>query len=84
MDKIKVRKRDGSLEPFKREKTIESMEAAGASPEAAESITSEVEEWLIKAATNKIVQSSAIRKRVLELLRPQDPKAALNFERYKK
>ncbi len=80
----KVRKRDGDLEKFEREKVIKSITSAGASPAEAESIASEIEKWIQKTSTNETVQSSSIRKKVLELLRPQNPKAALDFEQYKK
>ncbi len=84
MTKIQVRKRDGSLENFEMEKLEKSLKAADTCSETARSIASEIEKWLPKVATNNIVQSSALREKVLELLRPQNPKAALDFEQYKK
>ncbi len=80
----KVRKRDGNLAKFEREKVKKSITSAGGSPAEAESIASEIEKWIQKTSINGTVQSSSIRKKVLELLRPQNPKAALDFEQYKK
>lgn len=83
MTKIQVRKRDGTLENFEMEKLEKSIRAADAGSETAHSIASEIEKWLPKVATNNIVQSSTLRGKILQLLRPQNPKAALSFEQYK-
>lgn len=81
---IQIRKRDGRLEPYQRKKLVKSMTAAGASPQVAGSIASEIEQWMPKVAIEGVVQSSTIREKVLQLLKPQDLKSALAFEQYKK
>ena len=81
---LKVRKRDGRIEDFMRDKVAASVRKAGASPEVAESIGIQVESWAGDAATEGVIKSSEIRTKVLELLRPLNPKAATAYETYKK
>lgn len=81
--KMKFEKKDGSLEGFDRSKIASGISAAGAE-EAAEQIAAQVEEWAKEAASDDTVTWSAVREKVLELLRASNPEAATNFEEYKK
>ncbi len=81
---IKVEKKDGRLEDFDRNKISGGVVKSGVSFEEAESIATQVETWVQSAALDGVVQSSDIRTKVLELLQPIDPEAAVSFKTYKK
>ena len=81
---MQVKKRDGRLEDFDREKIIQSVMAAGLMEEEAESLASEVEVWVGEVAEEGVVSTLKIRDKVLELLRGRDPESATRFEEYKK
>lgn len=81
---FKVRKKDGSQEDFDRNKVFNSILRAGGTREEAEKVTGEVETWLSNAAVNGVVDSQAIRAKVIELLRPLNPTVAGDYEAYKK
>lgn len=81
---MQVEKKDGRLEDFNRGKISRGIVAAGASPETAEAITTEIENWAAGAATDDVISTREIRGKVLELLRAQDPAAATSFEQYQK
>lgn len=84
MPEIKVKKKDGRFEDFDRNKVLGGIIKSGASPEQGEMITSQVKTWMPGAAVNGLIRSSEIRAKVLELLRPVNPRAAATFETYKK
>lgn len=81
---MQVKKKDGRLEDFDREKVARGVVAAGASPETANMIATEVENWAGGAATEGAIATTEIRGKVLELLRLKDPAAATSFEQYRK
>lgn len=80
---IKVEKKDGRLEDFDRNKVSNGIVKSGASAAEAESIADQIETWAQSAAMAGVVKSSAIRTKVLELLRSVNPEAAAAFEAYK-
>ncbi|HUV72568.1 MAG TPA: ATP cone domain-containing protein [Clostridia bacterium] len=80
----KVRKKDGREEDFERSKLVNSVLSAGGKQEEAEKVAAEVEAWLPTAAVNGLVDSQAIRSKVLEVLKPLSPVVADKFEAYKK
>jgi len=81
---IKVEKKDGRLEDFDRNKVSGGIVKSGALPTEAETITNQIETWVQSAVVNGVVKSSAIRIKVLELVRSVNPEAAASFEAYKK
>jgi len=81
---IKVRKKDGQLEPFDRSKIVNGLVKSGASSEEAESIASQIETWAQAAAADGVVDSSDIKAKLLELLETANPEAAASFRAYKK
>ncbi len=81
---FKVRKKDGGLQDFDRNKVFGSLMRAGGSQEEAEKVTREVEAWLPNVAVEGVVDSQAIRAKVIEILRPLNPTVAGDYEAYKK
>lgn len=81
---LQVQKKDGSLQPFDRNKISAGLIKSGASATEAESITSQVEAWAQGAAQNGVIKSLEVRAKVLELLRGVNPTAAAAFEAYQK
>ena len=81
---MQVKKKDGSLEDFDRGKISRGVVTAGASPETAEAVVTEVESWAGSTTTEGGIATTEIRNKVLELLRLQDPAAATRFEEYRK
>jgi len=81
---VKVQKKDGSLEDFDRNKVFNGVVKSGATPQQAEEVTKQVEAWLPSAAVGGVINSMAIRSKVLEVLRALNPVAAGAFEAYKK
>lgn len=84
MPEIKVQKKDGRLEDFDRSKVHSGVSKSGTTPEEAEKIAAQIETWVRGAAVNGVIGTSAIRAKVLEILRSVNPTAATNFETYKK
>ena len=84
MVKIKVKKKDGRLENFDRNKLNSGLVKSGASPEEAENIIAQIETWTQSAALDGVVKSSDIKTKILALLRSINPEAATTFEAYKK
>lgn len=81
---FQVRKKDGSVEDFDRNKIVNGVTRAGGTPEDAEKVASEIEAWLPTAAVEGVVSSSDIRVKGLEALRSVNPTVAASFEAYKK
>lgn len=79
---IKVEKKDGTQEPFMREKIINGVTRSGGTPEQAESITAQIEGWVTTTALNGVIKTVDIRNKLLELLRGLNPQAAATFEAY--
>lgn len=84
MPELKVQKKDGSLEPFLRQKVSGGLIKAGCSPSVADSFATLVEEWAKTAALNEVVKSMDLRAKILELLQVVKPDIAAVFEAYKK
>lgn len=84
MPELQVKKKDGGVEPFMREKLSGSLVKSGATPDQAESITSQVESWVPSVAEEGVVPSSTIREKVSELLGAENPAAAENYSTFKK
>lgn len=84
MAKIKVKKKDGRLEDFNRNKLSGGLVKSGASSEEAENIIAQIETWTQSTALDGVVKSSGIKTKVLALLRSVNPEAATTFEAYKK
>jgi transcriptional regulator NrdR family protein len=81
---FKVKKRDGSLQDFDRNKVFNSLMQAGGSQEEAEKVTKDVEAWLPNVAVEGVVDSQAIRAKVIGLLGPLNPTVAGDYEAFKK
>lgn len=84
MAEIKVKKRNGSLQEFDRNKIESSIAKAGGTPEEAGRVSVEVESWVPSAAVDGVISSLQIREKVLELLRTPNPEVAKTFEEYRK
>lgn len=84
MVELKVRKKDGRIEPFDRSKMASGIQKSGASPEEAEKIASQVEAWAQSAAVDGVISTSELRTKVLELLRATNPTVATSFEGFKR
>ena len=63
-------------------KIVNSATVAGATPEQAESLATEVESWVKTSVTDGVIQSAAIRAKVLEGLRAANPAAANAYETF--
>ena len=80
----KVKKRDGQIEPFDRNKIKNGLVKSGATPEQAEQVTAAIEAWAPSAAADGVIDAIAIKTKLLELLRVANPQAAATFEAYRK
>jgi transcriptional regulator NrdR family protein len=81
---LQVKKKDGVVEPFIRDKIYNGVVKSGGTPEQAEKITADIEAWAPGAAAKGIVNTSDIRVKVLESLKVENPAAAEQYETYKK
>lgn len=81
---LMVEKKDGQAEPFDRAKILNGLVKSGATPEQAETITAQVENWAPTVAVNNTVKTVDIRSKVLELSRGVNPMVATAFETYRK
>lgn len=84
MADLMVEKKNGQIEPFDRAKILGGLVKSGATPEQAETITSQVENWAPTVAVNSTVKTADIRYKVLEFLRGVNPGVAAAFEAYRK
>ena len=80
---VQVKKRDGRLEDFDRNKLKNSVIAAGATPEDAEDLTAKIEAWATEMAEEDIIESSAIWEKVIGILETSDPEAAESYKAYR-
>jgi len=80
----KVQKKDGSIEDFDRTKIVNGLTRAGASPEEAEKVATEIDAWLPIAAVDNIVNSIDIRMKGLDTLRLINPEVAAKFDNFQK
>jgi transcriptional regulator NrdR family protein len=81
---LQVRKRDGSTEPFMRDKVYNGVVKSGATPEQAEKITAQLESMAPSISDEGVVPTDTIADKVVELLGAENPAAAENFETYRK
>lgn len=81
---MKVQKKDGKLEDFKRTKIINGIVKSGGTPEQAESIAGQIETWAAGAAVEGVIKTLDIKSKLLELLGGVNPTAKANFESYQK
>lgn len=79
-----VRKKDGQVQDFDRTKITSGVVNAGATPEEAERVAVEVENWLPTVVTEGIVEAAALRDKVLEVLGMVNPTVAGVFGAYQK
>lgn len=79
-----VKKKDGTTEPFDRNKIVSGVVKAGASPEEAEKVAVEVETWVATLGSGATVEVVQIKEKVLEALRATNPTAVATFEAFKK
>jgi len=84
MTSLNVQKRDGKIQIFDRTKISTSLINAGTDVEQAENITVQIENWSKENAKGGIILTKDIRIKLLELLKPINPEAALAYEKYKK
>jgi transcriptional regulator NrdR family protein len=80
----KVKKKDGTLEDFDRQKIVSGVVKAGASPEDAQKVADAIEVWLSTVAKEDVVDSMEIRTKGLEVLKTVNPDVAAQFETFKK
>ena len=84
MPELQVKKKDGTVEPFLRDKISNGVIKSGGTPEQAEKITVGIEAWAPGVAKEGIVNTSDIRVKVLEALKVENPAAAEQYETYKR
>lgn len=84
MPNLKVEKKDGQTEEFQRLKLVNSIIKAGTTNEDAEKIATQVETWAKETAESEVIKTSAIKIKVIELLRSLNPAVATAYETYKK
>lgn len=83
LENLKIRKNDGRMEDFDRNKVIRGVVVSGATAEQAEDIATQVEEWA-KSMPGGVVKSADVRTKVLSILHSVNPTAATAFETYRK
>jgi transcriptional regulator NrdR family protein len=85
MTELKVKKKNGSVEDFKREKLVNSLKKSGMqSEEKTEKIANTVTNFVKEKAEKGPVETSKIRGKVLEQMRTLNNAAAAKFENYTK
>ncbi len=83
MTELKVKKKNGSVEDFNREKLMKSLRKAGMeSKENVEKISAEVMNFVKNQAEKGAVETSRIRGKVLEQMRTLNKGAAEKFEKF--
>jgi len=80
---MQVKKRDGSLQGFDREKLKGSVVAAGVADNEAESLTAGVEVWMEGAAVDGAVESQAIWEKVYGELQGLNSEAAEAYRKFR-
>lgn len=79
---IQVRKKDGSLEDFNREKVYNSLLAAGLTPVDADEVADQIQVWV--GESDQIISTAEIRERSIDLMKTKDVAAAERYKTYKK
>ena len=80
---MNVQKKDGSMEPFDRNKIVMAVTSAGATTQEAAEVASGVEDWMPMAIALGTVSTNQIRGKVIELLKQLNPTANAVYEVYK-
>jgi transcriptional regulator NrdR family protein len=80
---LKVQKKDGTQDPYDRQKVLTSVMKAGGTPEQAEQVAQAVDAWATSSLTD-VVTTSDIRAKLLEALKSVNQTAAESFEAYVK
>lgn len=80
---MQVKKRDGRLEEFDREKLKRGFVAAGVADDEAEGYTGQVEDWAQSEAQDDVIASTAIWAKVVEILEESDSEAASRYKAYR-
>jgi 2-phosphoglycerate kinase len=81
---LKVKKRDGDVEPWSYDKLLSSIVKSGVELQAAKKIATEIESWAKKVANENLMNSISVRDKVIELVGKVDPVAADTYSIYKK
>ena len=76
---IRVKKKSGRLQVFKKSKIIKSCRKAGASPATCKKVAN----YVAKKAKDKM-PTSKIKKMVMSRIRKYDRKAAMNFKKFRR
>lgn len=80
----KIKKQDDLIEDYDKNKIVNGVVKSGGSPEDAQKVLQEVENWLPSVAVDETVSSTDIKNKVLEILERVNPTAATNFLSYRK
>ena len=80
---IQITKRDGSVEEWSFDKLLSSVTKAGLPMDKGELLAKQIEEWL-KNQSLKIVSSTDIRDKVIEIMKVMEPMTASVYEAYRK
>jgi hypothetical protein len=81
---MKVKKRDGSTEDWSLDKVVTSVSKTGVPLEDAKEIAQSIETWATENAVEGSIESTKLRDKVAELLRPDYPAEANSYLAYKK
>lgn len=84
MNDLKVKKRDGTIEPFSNDKLIASMTKAGVPVDASQNFTVQISNWAKSVSAEGEISSEEIRDKVIEVLSSEYPVEADNYRAYKK
>ncbi|MFC1790286.1 ATP cone domain-containing protein [Patescibacteria group bacterium] len=79
-----MRKKDGVLQDYNRQKVVAGMVRSGASQEEAEKVAIQVETWAQSTAIEGVVSTVDLRAKVLEVLQSVSTQAAENYSSYRK
>lgn len=80
---MQVKKRDGRLEGFDREKLKRGLVAAGVEDEKVAELVDQLEDWAQEAAVDETIESQAIWEKVVEVLEGADPDAVDRYKAYR-
>lgn len=82
--KLKVKKRDTSLEDFSYDKIIASLTKTGLSVKDAELVTQDIVGWAISNAVDNTITSVELRDAIIKRLSQEFPVEADSYSIYKK
>lgn len=84
MGDLKVKKRDGTTEEWSFDKLVAAIGKAGIEMQKASEMAKNVGLWASEAAVEGVIESSAIRDKVVSEMQGVDPVAAEAYSAYKK